>query len=36
MAQANDDQGAEAMPEGDLRTAAILGQRVARTVLRLK
>lgn len=36
MAQANADQGAEAMLESDLKTAAALGERVAATVLRLR
>lgn len=36
MAQANSDQGAEAMLDSDLQTAAALGQRVADTVLRLR
>lgn len=35
MAQANSDQGADAMLESDLATASALGQRVAETVLRL-
>ncbi|MGB4673668.1 MAG: flavodoxin family protein [Azovibrio sp.] len=35
MAQANADQGAEAMLESDLKTAARLGQRVAEQLLRL-
>lgn len=35
MAQANGDQGAEAMLQSDLDTAAVLGKRVAETVLRL-
>ncbi len=35
MAQANSDQGADAMLESDLKTAEALGQRVAETVLRL-
>ena len=34
MAQANSDQGAEAMQESDLKTAAQLGRRVAETVVR--
>ena len=36
MAQANSDQGAEAMLDSDLKTASALGQRVAETVLRLR
>lgn len=36
MAQANADQGAEAMLQSDLDTAATLGQRVAATLMRLK
>jgi len=36
MAQANADQGAEAMRQSDLDTAAALGRRVAETLLRLK
>ncbi len=36
MAQANADQGADAMLESDLRTAARLGERVAEQVLRLR
>jgi len=35
MAQANSDQGAEAMLDSDLKTAATLGRRVAETLLRL-
>lgn len=35
MAQSNADQGAEAMTESDLRTAAHLGRRVAEQALRL-
>lgn len=35
MAQANSDQGAEGMLDSDLKTAAHLGERVARTLLRL-
>lgn len=35
MAQANGDQGAEAMLESDLKTAEALGKRVAETALRL-
>lgn len=35
MAQANGDQGAEAMLQSDLDTAAALGRRVAETALRL-
>lgn len=35
MAQANGDQGAEAMLESDLKTAAHLGERVAKTLGRL-
>lgn len=35
MAQANADEGAEAMRESDLKTAAALGRRVAETALRL-
>jgi multimeric flavodoxin WrbA len=36
MAQANADQGADAMQESDLQTAAALGQRIAETTLRFK
>jgi multimeric flavodoxin WrbA len=36
MAQANADQGAEAMLESDLKTAARLGARVAETALALQ
>ena len=36
MAQANADQGAEAMQESDLKTAAALGQRIAESTLRFK
>ncbi|MFA7291988.1 MAG: flavodoxin family protein [Rhodocyclaceae bacterium] len=36
MAQANADQGAEAMLESDLKTAARLGARVAETALALR
>ena len=36
MAQANADQGAEAMRESDLKTAARLGARVAETALALQ
>jgi len=36
MAQANSNQGAEAMQDSDLQTAAALGQRVAAIVLRLR
>lgn len=36
MAQANADQGAEAMLQSDLDTAAALGKRLAQTLLRLK
>lgn len=36
MAQANSDQGAEAMLDSDLATASALGRRVAETVLRLQ
>ena len=35
MAQSNADQGAEAMPESDLRTAAHLGRRVAEWAARI-
>ncbi len=35
MAQANGDQGAEAMLDSDLKTAEALGKRVAETALRL-
>lgn len=35
MAQANSDQGADAMLESDLKTAAHLGERVAKTAGRL-
>ena len=36
MAQANGDQGAEAMLDSDLQTAARLGERIATTALALK
>ena len=36
MAQANADQGADAMLESDLKTAERLGARVAETALRFK
>jgi multimeric flavodoxin WrbA len=36
IAQANADQGAEGMLESDLKTASLLGQRVAEQLLRLK
>ncbi len=36
MAQANADQGADAMLDSDLKTGAALGHRVADTVLRLR
>jgi multimeric flavodoxin WrbA len=36
MAQANADQGAEAMQESDLQTAAELGKRIAATALRFQ
>lgn len=36
MAQANADQGADAMRESDLKTARRLGERVAEQVLRLR
>jgi len=36
MAQSNADQGADAMLESDLRTAAHLGRRVAETALRFR
>lgn len=36
MAQANADEGAEAMQESDLKTAAALGQRIAEATLRFK
>jgi multimeric flavodoxin WrbA len=35
MAQANADQGSDAMLDSDLETAALLGQRVAETVQRM-
>ena len=35
MAQANSDQGADAMLESDLKTSEALGKRVAETALRL-
>jgi multimeric flavodoxin WrbA len=36
LAQANSDQGADAMRASDLKTASLLGQRVAEQLLRLK
>lgn len=36
MAQSNADQGADAMSEADLKTAAQLGKRVAETALRFR
>jgi multimeric flavodoxin WrbA len=36
MAQSNADQGADAMQESDLKTAAALGQRIAEATLRFK
>lgn len=36
MAQANADQGAEAILQSDLDTAGVLGKRVAETLLRLR
>ncbi len=36
MAQANADQDADAMLDSDLKTASLLGQRVAETLLRLR